>query len=174
MDVNWAPNGQRLVSASRDKTCKVFDATTGNPVVTFPGHGEPVYTAAFLSDSNLVVSGGADKRLKVWQSSDAKDLRTIGGFGGDVFRVRVQAGDLLLTASGDGNVHQHKAADGAAVKKFSGHRDWVYAVAEHAGRKRLASGSYDGEVRVWNAEDGSTAAAFPAVPKTQTVAATGN
>ncbi|MFM8479352.1 MAG: c-type cytochrome domain-containing protein [Planctomycetaceae bacterium] len=174
MDVNWAPNGQRLVSASRDKTCKVFDATTGNPVVTFPGHGEPVYTAAFLSDSNQVVSGGADKRLKVWQSSDAKDLRTIGGFGGDVFRVRVQAGDLLLTASGDGNVHQHKAADGAAVKKFSGHRDWVYAVAEHAGRKRLASGSYDGEVRVWNAEDGSTAAAFPAVPKTQTVAAAGN
>jgi len=174
MDINWSPNGQRLVSASRDKTCKVFDATTGNPVVTFPGHGEPVYTAAFLSDSNQVVSGGADKRLKVWQAGDAKDLRTIGGFGGDVFRVRVQAGDLLLTASGDGNVHQHKAADGAAVKKFSGHRDWVYTVAEHAGRKRLASGSYDGEVRVWNAEDGSTATAFTAVPKTQTVAVTGN
>jgi WD40 repeat protein len=174
MDINWSPNGQRLVSASRDKTCKVFDATTGNPVVTFPGHGEPVYTAAFLSDSNQVVSGGADKRLKVWQAGDAKDLRTIGGFGGDVFRVRVQAGDLLITASGDGNVHQHKAADGAAVKKFSGHRDWVYTVAEHAGRKRLASGSYDGEVRVWNAEDGSTATAFTAVPKTQTVAVTGN
>jgi hypothetical protein len=174
MDINWAPNGQRLVSASRDKTCKVFDATTGNPVVTFPAHGEPVYTAAFLSDSNHIVSGGADKRLKVWQAGDAKDLRTIGGFGGDVFRVRVQAGDLLLTASGDGSIHQHKAADGAAVKKFAGHRDWVYTVAEHAGRKRLASGSYDGEVRIWNAEDGSTAAAFPAVPKTQTVAAAGN
>lgn len=174
MDINWSPNGQRLVSASRDKTCKVFDATTGNPVVTFPGHGEPVYTAAFLSDSNHVVSGGADKRLKVWQAGDAKDLRTIGGFGGDVFRVRVQAGDLLLTASGDGNLHQHKAGDGAAVKKFAGHRDWVYTVAEHAGRKRVASGSYDGEVRIWNAEDGSSAAAFPAVPKTQSVAAAGN
>jgi hypothetical protein len=174
MDINWAPNGQRLVSASRDKTCKVFDATNGNPIVTFPAHGEPVYTATFLSDSNQVVSGGADKRLKIWQAGDAKDLRTIGGFGGDVFRVRVQAGDLLLTASGDGSIHQHKAADGAAVKKFAGHRDWVYTVAEHAGRKRLASGSYDGEVRIWNAEDGSTAAAFPAVPKTQTVAAAGN
>ena len=174
MDINWAPNGQRLVSASRDKTCKVFDATNGNPIVTFPAHGEPVYTAAVLSDSNQVVSGGADKRLKIWQAGDAKDLRTIGGFGGDVFRVRVQAGDLLLTASGDGSIHQHKAADGAAVKKFAGHRDWVYTVAEHAGRKRLASGSYDGEVRIWNAEDGSTAAAFPAVPKTQTVAAAGN
>jgi WD40 repeat protein len=67
-----------------------------------------------------------------------------------------------------------KQPTAAAVKKFAGHRDWVYTVAEHAGRKRLASGSYDGEVRIWNAEDGSTAAAFPAVPKTQTVAAAGN
>ncbi|MGV2340624.1 MAG UNVERIFIED_CONTAM: hypothetical protein LVR18_43780 [Planctomycetaceae bacterium] len=99
------------MSRSRDKTCKVFDATNGNPIVTFPAHGEPVYTAAFLSDSNQVVSGEADKRLKIWQAGDAKDLRTIGGFGGDVFRVRVQAGDLLLTASGDGSIHQHKAAD---------------------------------------------------------------
>ncbi|MFN9901188.1 MAG: WD40 repeat domain-containing protein, partial [bacterium] len=23
MDINWSPNGQRLVSASKDKTCKV-------------------------------------------------------------------------------------------------------------------------------------------------------
>jgi predicted nucleic acid-binding Zn-ribbon protein len=173
MDINWAPNGQRLVSASRDKTCKVFDAVTGNPVVTFPGHGEPVYSAAFLSDSGQIVSGGADKRLKVWQAGDAKDLRTIGGFGGDVFRIRVQAGDLLLTASGDGSIHQHKAADGAVLKKFTGHRDWVYTVAEHAGRGRLASGSYDGEVRVWNVADGSTAAAFMAVPRNQSVAAAG-
>jgi WD40 repeat protein/predicted nucleic acid-binding Zn-ribbon protein len=173
MDINWAPNGQRLVSASRDKTCKVFDASTGNPVVTFPGHGEPVYSAVFLADSGRVASGGADKRLKIWQAGDAKELRAIGGFGGDVFRIRVQADDLLLTASGDGSVHQHKAADGAVVKKFSGHRDWVYTVTEHAGSKRLASGSYDGEVRVWNAEDGSAAVVFTAVPGNQSVAAAG-
>jgi WD40 repeat protein len=82
MDINWSPNGQRLVSSSRDKTCKVFDAATGNPVITFPGHGEPVYTAAFLADGTTVVSGGGDKRLRVWNSADAKEVRAIGGFGG--------------------------------------------------------------------------------------------
>lgn len=173
MDINWAPNGQRLVSASRDKTCKVFDAATGNPVVTFPGHGEPVYSAVFLADSGRIASGGADKRVKIWQATDAKEQRAIGGFGGDVFRIRVQADDVLLTASGDGSVHQHKSADGAVVRKFSGHRDWVYTVTDHAASRRLASGSYDGEVRVWNAEDGSAAVVFTAVPGNQSVAAAG-
>lgn len=170
MDINWSPNGQRLVSASKDKTCKVFDAATGNPVITFPAHGEPVYTAAFLADSATVVSGGGDKRVRVWQSADAKELRGLGGFGGDIFRVRVTAGDLILSASGDGSVHEHKAADGALVRKFSGHRDWVYTVAENTVRKLIASGSYDGEVRIWNAEDGTALTTFSAVPRDQAVA----
>ena len=171
MDINWSPNGQRLVSASKDKTCKVFDATTGNPVVTFPGHGEPAYTAAFLADGATVASGGGDRRVRIWQSADAKEVRGIAGFGGDVFRIQVAAGDLLYSASGDGNVHLHKAADGAAVRKYAGHRDWVYSVAEHAGRKLVAAGSYDGEVRTWNAEDAAPALSFTAIPGARTVAA---
>lgn len=173
MDINWSPNGQRLVSASKDKTCKVFDAATGNPVVTFPGHGEPAYSAAFLADGNTVASGGGDKRVRIWQAADAKEVRGIGGFGGDVFRIHVAAGDLLYSASGDGNVHLHKAADGAAVRKYAGHRDWVYSVAESPGRKLVAAGSYDGEVRTWNAEDAAPALSFTAIPGTRTVAAAG-
>lgn len=173
MDVNWSPNGQRLVSASKDKTCKVFDSATGNPVVTFPGHGEPAYTAAFLADGNTVASGGGDKRVRIWQAADAKEVRGIGGFGGDVFRIQVAAGDLLYSASGDGNVHLHKAADGAAVRKYAGHRDWVYSVAENPGRKLVAAGSYDGEVRTWNADDAAPALSFTAIPGTRTVAAAG-
>lgn len=173
MDINWSPNGQRLVSASKDKTCKVFDATNGNPVITFPGHGEPVYSAAFLSDSATVTSGGGDKRIRVWQSADAKELRGIGGFGGDVFRIQILPDNQVLSASGDGNVYQHKSADGGLVRKFSGHKDWVYTVSSSLSRKQIASGSYDGEVRVWNMDDGSSVSSFIAVPRENSVAATG-
>lgn len=173
MDINWSPNGQRLVSSSRDKTCKVFDAATGNPVITFPGHGEPVYSAAFLADGTTVVSGGGDKRLRVWNSADAKEVRAIGGFGGDVFRVLILPGDIILSASGDRAVHQNKAADGAEIRKLAGHNDWVYTLSANAGRKLIASGSYDGEIRLWNAEDGTMTTSFIAIPKgQQSVAAT--
>ncbi len=173
MDINWSPNGQRLVSSSRDKTCKVFDAATGNPVITFPGHGEPVYTAAFLADGTTVVSGGGDKRLRVWNSADAKELRAIGGFGGDVFRVQILPGDIILSASGDRVVHENKAADGAEIRKFAGHNDWVYTLSASVGKKMIASGSYDGEIRLWNSEDGKLTTSFIAIPKgQQAVAAT--
>lgn len=142
-------------------------------MVTFPGHGEPAYTAAFLADGTTVASGGGDKRVRIWQAADAKEVRGIGGFGGDVFRIQIAAGDLLYSASGDGDVHLHKAADGAAVRKYAGHRDWVYSVAENPGRKLVAAGSYDGEVRTWNADDAAPALSFTAIPGTRTVAAVG-
>jgi hypothetical protein len=167
MDINWSPNGQRLVSSSRDKTCKVFDAATGNPVITFPGHGEPVYTAAFLADGTTVVSGGGDKRLRVWNSADAKEVRAIGGFGGDVFRVQILPGDIILSASGDRAVHENKAADGGEIRKFAGHNDWVYTLSASVGKKMIASGSYDGEIRLWNSEDGKMTTSFIAIPKGQ-------
>jgi len=165
MDINWSPNGQRLVSSSRDKTCKVFEAATGNPVITFAGHGEPVYSAAFLADGTTVVSGGGDKRLRVWNSADAKEVRAIGGFGGDVFRIQVLPGDQILSASGDRAVHQNNAADGNEVRKLSGHGDWVYTLSANLGRKLIASGSYDGEIRLWNSEDGTMTTSFIAIPK---------
>ena len=165
MDVNWSPDGTRLVSSSRDKTCKIFDAATGNPVITFPGHGEPTYSAAFLADSKTVVSGGGDKRLRIWNAADAKEVRAIGGFGGDIFRVQILPGDMILSASGDKMVHQNKAADGAEVRKLTGHNDWVYTLSAHTGRKLIASGSYDGEIRLWNSEDGTMTTSFIAIPK---------
>lgn len=165
MDINWSPNGQRLVSSSRDKTSKVFEAATGNPVITFAGHGEPVYTAAFLADGTTLVSGGGDKRLRVWNSGDAKEVRAIGGFGGDVFRIQILPGDQILAASGDKAVHLNNAADGAEVRKLAGHNDWVYTLSASLGRKLIASGSYDGEIRLWNSEDGAMTTSFIAIPK---------
>ncbi|HUG93957.1 MAG TPA: c-type cytochrome domain-containing protein [Planctomycetaceae bacterium] len=164
MDVAWSPDGAKLASASRDKTSKVFDATTGDSLVTFNGHGEPVFGVAFSPDGAQVVTSGRDKQIRIWKADDAAEARKIGGFGNEVFRLHVTAEGLVYSSSADKTARVHKLADGAQVRAFSGHQDWVYSVAFHPGTKKVASGSYDGEVRLWNADDGAGLATFIAAP----------
>lgn len=175
MDVNWSPDGKQLVTASRDKTSKVFDAVGGNSLITFNGHGNAVYSAAFLSSGKGIVSAGSDRNARVWNTSDAKEIRRIGGFGSDIFRVTVTADDHLFTACADRNAREHNLSDGKSIRTFSGHKDWVYTLCFSESKQLIATGSYDGEIRVWNSKDGSVATSFIAVPqasKNATVAAT--
>jgi WD40 repeat protein len=60
---------------------------------------------------------------------------------------------------------------GAAVRTLSGHTDWVYALALSGDGTLVASGSWNGEVKVWKVADGSVVKAFIASPGLQTVAA---
>ncbi len=163
MDVAWSPDGKKLASASRDKTSKVFDSTTGDSQVTFNSHGDAVYSVAFSPDGNQVITGGNDKQVRIWQPGDAKQIRNM-GFGGEVFRVNVTPDGQIFSCSADKTARQHKVADGGQVRQFSGHTDWVYSVAVHQGAKRVAAGSYNGEVRIWNLDDGMEVKKFIAAP----------
>ncbi len=164
MDVAWSPDGTKLATASRDKTSKVFDAKTGEAISTFNGHANPVLGVGFLPDNVNVVSGGRDNRLRVWAVAEAKQAREIGGFGGEVFRLTVLPDCHSLSTSADKQIRLHNLGNGQQVRAFAGHNEWVYAVAYHAASKRVVSGSHDGEIRVWNFDDGKSILNFFAAP----------
>ncbi|HXT61336.1 MAG TPA: c-type cytochrome domain-containing protein [Pirellulales bacterium] len=166
VDIAWNHDGTRLASASRDKTSKVFDAATGDSLATFPGHGEAVYSVSFSPDGALIYSGGGNRQIHLWKPADGAKTADIGGFGGDVFKVLV-LGDMVYSCSADKTARQHKTADRAQVRSFNGHTDWVYCLAVNEATKRLATGSFDGEVRVWNLDDGAAVATFKAAPGLQ-------
>ncbi|HUG20591.1 MAG TPA: c-type cytochrome domain-containing protein [Planctomycetaceae bacterium] len=171
-DIAWSNDGTKLASASRDKTSKVFDAVKGDSLVTFNSHGNTVSGVTFTPDNNQVVTAGADKQIRIWNVSDAKQVRNIGGFGDEVFRLVATAEGDVFSVSADKNARRHKIADGAAVKTYSGHADWIYSLARHADSKRIATGSYDGEIRIWNEDDAAIAQQWSAAPGLQQAAAT--
>ncbi|HEY0983516.1 c-type cytochrome domain-containing protein [Schlesneria sp.] len=163
LDVAWSPDGKRIATASRDKTSKVFDSTTGESQATFNGHAQPVYGVGFLPDGASVATSGRDNRIRVWTAADAKQAREIAQ-GGEVFRITMQGDGTALSGSADKLARQHNLTTGAQVKQFGPHEDWVYSASYHAPSKRVASGSHDGQVRIWNYDDSTEVLKFIAAP----------
>jgi WD40 repeat protein len=164
MGIAWSPDGTKLASASRDKTSKLFDAKTGDSLVTFPAHNEVVYGVSFSPDGTQVLTAGRDNKIRVWNPANAQQIREIAGFGAEVYHVVVTPDGRIFSCSADKQAREHKLADGAAVRAFPGHADWVYSVAFNPATKKLVTGSWDGEVRIWNADDAKGLVTFTAAP----------
>ena len=51
----------RIVTASGDKTARIWDAASGKEVAVLRGHGDAVRSAAFSPDGSRVVTASSDK-----------------------------------------------------------------------------------------------------------------
>ncbi len=65
-----------IVSSSGDKRVFFHTASNGNPAREFKGSTDYVYRAATTPDGTLVVSGGEDGSVRVWNAADAAEIIT--------------------------------------------------------------------------------------------------
>ena len=64
----WSPDGQRIVSASYDKTVRVWNADGAGQPLVLRGHDRFVFGAAFSPDGRRIVSASEDKTVRVWNA----------------------------------------------------------------------------------------------------------
>jgi WD40 repeat protein len=72
----WSPDGQRLLSGSDDNTLKVWDAVSGDCLITLQGHQNSVRSCAWSPDGLRLLSGSDDNTLKVWDAESGECLWT--------------------------------------------------------------------------------------------------
>src|SRR5262245_7859866 len=160
--VMWNADGSQLATGSRDKTAKVFDAKTGELLITYNGHNQPARGVLFHPEGKEVYSSGSDNKLHRWNIAEGKKAADV-GLAGEAYKLTA-AGERFLASSADNKVRQFNFTDQKPVREFTGAKDWVLSTAYHSGTKRLAGGAFDGNVFVWNAEDGSLVTSFLAAP----------
>ncbi len=156
------PSGALLASGSRDKSARLFDMKTGELEETHTGHGDFV-PAVTWADDKFVISASREKIAHRWQAADGKKSGEFSGWEAAPTRLLVSDTNLFSTAL-DGVVRQHHLGTKEITRTFAGAQDALYSLAVHPTTQRIAAGSHNGEVRVWNLADGGTLVNFIAAP----------
>ena len=97
-----SPATGTLLSGSWDMTAKVW-VDNLKPVMTLKGHEAAVWAVAILPQNGLMVTGGADKRVILWQAGQAK--KTLQDAHSQAVRdIAVVAEDTFISGSNDATV----------------------------------------------------------------------
>jgi WD40 repeat protein len=163
ISVCFSPDGKRLVSASADKTVKVWDAATGQVVHTLTGHTGPVVRVCFSPDGKRLASASVDKTVRIWDTTTGQLVRTLEQHANPVTSVCFSPdGKRLASTSqseGDGAVRVWDSATGE--EEFSLKRQGGFlAVCFSPDGKQLAAAPVAGPVKLWDVDTRREAVTF--------------
>lgn len=123
--------------------------TAGAEDSDLPGHVGTVVSVAARED--LLVSGGEDGTVRLWDLAAQALIRSLRGHTGWVHAVAISPdGSLIASAGEDNAIRLWSSADGTQIGILPGHDKRIRTLAFLRRGGELVSGAEDGLVRVWD------------------------
>ncbi|BAZ24725.1 WD-repeat containing protein [Kalymmatonema gypsitolerans NIES-4073] len=161
--VNWSHDGKFLVTASADKTARIWNFS-GKLMAELKGHKEQVNSADFSRDGKHILTTGVDKTARIWDTSGKQlailkhqEYVTSASFSPDGKRV-ITTSDRLPATSSDTKPLVNNSDDKIAhIWDLSGnlliqlkHQDKVNSASYSPDGKYILTASNDKTARIWD------------------------
>ncbi len=147
-----APDGKTVITASQDKTARLWDASTGRSIGKPLEASRPITAVAFHPSGEMVVTASRNRQSQLWNASDGTPIGPPMREVGEVLAVAFSPnGKTLLTGcfgerprSGSGHQSTHRQR-GNPIEGIS--------EASHSAPmdEPISTGSEDKTARLWDA-----------------------
>jgi WD40 repeat protein/tetratricopeptide (TPR) repeat protein len=117
-DFAFSPDGKQVATASRDRTARVWDVATGQPVTAPLRHDGPVNQVAFSPDVGRLVTASDDRTARLWDAATGKQLRGLTPHNDPVQSASFSPDGKRVVTRSQGMIRVWRATDGKLVMGF--------------------------------------------------------
>ncbi len=144
--VAFTPDGEKVLSASHDKTVRVWDWRKSKCERVLKGHADSVRCLALLG-SNLVASASWDGTVRIWDWRTGEQQATLTLNLGRLHALSVSRDGKWLVAGGEGGVCFWHQDSNTLLRLTWSH---VRSLAFHPNNQMVAVGDETGQIRLFH------------------------
>ncbi|MFO8050444.1 MAG: WD40 repeat domain-containing protein [Thermoplasmatota archaeon] len=76
LGLKWSHSGNKLATASDDRTVRVWEMSEGQEIMSTSGHTSGVLDIDWSPDDSILITGSRDYKIKVWNSTTGEEIAT--------------------------------------------------------------------------------------------------
>ena len=148
---NFSPDERYIVSASRDKTLKIWDTQSWECIKTLEGHTGRVWSATFSPNGKYIVSASSDNTIKIWDTKNWECIKTLEGHTSSVYSANFSTdGKYIVSASNDKTIKIWDTKNWECIKTLEGHIYYVNTATFSPDGRYIVSAPRDNTIKIWD------------------------